>query len=103
MNVSPRVKVELSGANANMAHPHAYAFFSSLMLCVFIGFVFAIVAQSYFDERETAVLTLGFLIGGLIFAWLLGSFDTKFGLATASGFGLPILGMGIFVLRGKTQ
>ncbi len=86
-----------------MAHPHSYSFFMSLMICVGIGFVFACIAQSYFSERETAVLTLGFLVGGLVFAWLLGSFDGEFGLAAAGGFVLACLGMGYLVVRGGSK
>ena len=92
---------EFSGATSDMAHPYGYSFFVSLVLCVFIGFVFSILAGSYFNERETAVLTVGFMIGGFLFAWLLGTFDTEYGLVSASGFGLGLLGLGVVLLRNE--
>ncbi len=76
----------ISNATQDMMHPQGFAFFMTLMFCFFLGFVFYIFAISYFSGREAAVFTSGLLVGGLIFSWLLGAFDTPVGNAEASGF-----------------
>ncbi|EQB34142.1 hypothetical protein [Sphingobium ummariense] len=103
MSASRSIVREFSGATSDMAHPYAYSFFMSLAMCVFVGFVFSVIAGSHFNERETGVVSLGFLIGGFVFAWLMGTFSTEYGTASAGGFGLGLLGMGFLFLRGEDK
>ena len=70
------------------------------MLCVFIGFVVAQLVSHNLAERESSIFAVGFLVGGLFFAWILGAFDAEYGVAAASGYGFGLFGLGFFLLRG---
>ena len=94
-------RAEFSGATSAMAHPYSYAFLISWVMCVFGGLVCVVLVGQLFSEREGAVFTVGFLVGGFVFAWLLGSFDTDYGLVSAAGFVLGLLGTGYFLLRNE--
>jgi apolipoprotein N-acyltransferase len=83
-----------------MAHPHAFAFFSSLMFCLGIAFFVWVIAQPMTKARDNFVFSFGFSVGGFVFSWLLGEFDGQYGRATAGGYGLGIVGLGLLVFRG---
>ncbi len=88
-----------TGANPDMAYPEAFAFVVSLGLCVAVGFVILTLLHSGLGERESVYFTLGFLAGGIVFAWLLGAFDNDYGLPSAGGYVLGLVGW-VWITRG---
>jgi hypothetical protein len=73
------------------------------MMSAFLGFVVMVLAEPSLKGREAGILAIGFLVGGLIFSWLLGAFDVKYGWLAAIGHSLGIAAVSYLVFRRESD